>query len=105
MREELEKVIEKRRSLEINDDFSLLELWQDEIRIITENMEKSINYILEDCSDEYLYWMSEVFEEVVQITQNRDFIEAVAERQKRITNNEYAKSVKRELEQSINYLD
>lgn len=105
MKEKFEQLISKRLSLEINDDFALEEIWEEEVLIITKNMEETIYYILNDCSDEYFYWMSEVFEDVVHATQNPDFINAIKRRQKSMLNKDYADNVEKEIEFSLNYLE
>ena len=105
MKEKFEELISKRISLELNDDFALMEIWKEEVLLISENMEATIEYILNSCSDEHLYWMSEVFEDIVKVTQSIEFIDAIKKRQESMTDKEYADDVKKEIEYSLNYLE
>ena len=105
IKEKFAQLISKRLSLEINDDFGLEEVWEKEISILTENLDKTISYILNDCSDEKFYWMSEVFEEIVQKTQSIDFINAIKERLKKVTNEKYYKDIEQEIEDATDYLE
>lgn len=105
IKEKFAQLISKRLSLEINDDFGLEEVWEKEISILTENLDKTISYILNDCPDEEFYWMSEVFEEIVQKVQSMDFINAIKERLKKVTNEKYYKDIEQEIEDAIDYLE
>lgn len=105
MKEKFEELILKRISLELNDDFALMEIWKEEVHLISENIEAAIDYILNNCSDDYFYWMSEVFEDIVKATQSIEFIDAIKKRQENMTDKEYADDVKKEIEYSLNYLE
>ncbi len=49
--------------------------------------------------------MSEVFEEIVQKTQSVDFINAIKERLKKVTNEKYYKDIEQEIEDATDYLE
>ena len=86
MKEKIEKLIEKRISLDEDDDFAIEELWKEEVQILVEDINKTIQYILNEVSDENLAWIGEVFYEVVEKTQSKEFIEAVKNRSNLVKN-------------------
>lgn len=105
IKERFSHLILKRLSLENNDDFGLEKIWEEEISILTENLEKTINYISNECPDEEFYWMSEVFEEIVQKTQSIDFINAIKERVKKVSDKEYSENIEQEIKFAESYLE
>lgn len=48
--------------------------WKKEIEILTNNLTETVHYFSTECSDEDFYWISEVFEELISITQYKEFI-------------------------------
>ncbi|WP_155276604.1 hypothetical protein [Clostridium tetani] len=49
--------------------------------------------------------MSEVFEDIVEKTQSIDFIDAIKERLKKVSNGEYYKNIEQEIEYAQDYLE
>lgn len=89
--EELKKIIEKRKKLDPNDDFHTEEYWQGETKIMLRNMDETIRFIQNDCSDDLFYWLSEVFDDVTRQSQDRRFLEAIRQRNKQVKNPEQQK--------------
>lgn len=65
-----------RISIECNDewDYGIEECWNQEIKILTEDIPSSILFLQNECSADEYSWISEVIEDIAEITQNRDFI-------------------------------
>lgn len=47
------------------------------ISLIMEDIDKSIEFLDNDCTAEQFSWLSEVFDEIAEITRSRTFIEAI----------------------------
>ena len=104
MNEEIEKIIQKRRSLELGDDFELEKQWEIEVQILTEDINKTINYILKEISDENLYWISEVFEEIIEKTQSKKLLKSFEIRNEKVKDDNYKKEIFKEIEFTKLYL-
>ena len=102
--EEIEKIIQKRRSLELGDDFELEKQWEIEVLILTEDVNKIINYILKEISDENLYWISEVFEEIIEKTQSKKLLKSLEIRNEKVKDDNYKKEIFKEIEFAKLYL-
>lgn len=48
-----------------------------EIELLTANMNETLQYLDEECTGDDFGWISEVFEEIAEITQSKRFIEAL----------------------------
>ena len=67
--------------------------WNEEAALFTKDINKTIDFINNDCSDEEFYYMSEVFEEIAEITKNKEFLKAILKRMESISNPEYIRSI------------
>ncbi|KKI85234.1 hypothetical protein CAY60_021310 [Shouchella clausii] len=69
----MEVILDKRKKINLNDDYGIQKSWNEIIEVLTENEENTIRY-LENCSKEDLYWISEVFEDIAEIIQSKELI-------------------------------
>ena len=76
MEERIEKVIQQRKKLNMNDDMGIQKCWEDITDILSENEEDTIAY-LDNCDKDELYWISEVFEDISENLQSQEFIECL----------------------------
>ena len=58
-------------------DYGIEQNHQRLIALVTEDINKSIEFLDNDCTAEQFSWLSEVFDEIAEITQNRAFIVAL----------------------------
>jgi len=66
-------ILNKRKSLNLNDDYGIQKSWNQIIEVLVENERNTIKY-LENCSKSDLYWISEVFEDIAEILQSKELI-------------------------------
>ena len=66
-------ILNKRKSLNLNDDYGIQKSWNQIIEVLVENERNTIKY-LENCSKSDLYWISEVFEDIAEILQSNELI-------------------------------
>ncbi|KAA0745436.1 hypothetical protein DN389_13475 [Bacillus sp. AY3-1] len=69
----MEVILNERKKLNLNDDYGIQKSWNEIIEVLSENEGNTIRY-LENCSKEELYWISEVFEDIVEILQSKELI-------------------------------
>ncbi|ATP92918.1 hypothetical protein CSE15_02565 [Bacillus altitudinis] len=72
----LNRVLDKRKKLDLNDDYGIQKSWDEIIEILVENEERTLEY-LEHCSKEDLYWISEVFEDISEVLQSKELIKCL----------------------------
>ena len=48
--------------------------WEKEVAAITDDLKTAIEFIDADCSDEEVYWLGEVFEDIMDKTRSADFL-------------------------------
>lgn len=77
--QKLREVITWNISLDMNDDFAQEKCWKEMIDILSFNIYETINYIKTDCTDEEFFWISSVFDDVAEITQSKDFVQALVD--------------------------
>lgn len=65
-------------SIETQDewDYGINKIWNKLTDLICENIDDSIEYILNDCSEDEFSWLSEIFEQIVEKTLSQKFIDA-----------------------------
>ncbi|WP_345806977.1 hypothetical protein [Bacillus pumilus] len=69
-------VLDKRKKLDLNDDYGIQKSWDEIIEILGENEERTLEY-LDRCSKEDLYWISEVFEDISEVLQSKELIKCL----------------------------
>lgn len=69
----MELILEKRKSLNINDDFGIEKSWNEMTELLSQNEMETINY-LEESTEKDLYYISEIFEDVSERFQSEQFI-------------------------------
>lgn len=74
-RDDVEKVINERKNLH-PDDPRIADKWEEITSIFIQSEDDTIEY-LERCSQEELYWISEVFDDISAQLQSLRFIECI----------------------------
>ncbi|MBC1402054.1 hypothetical protein HCA63_07100 [Listeria booriae] len=73
LKKQMEIILEKRKSLNINDDFGIEKSWNEMTELLSQNEMETINY-LEESTERDLYYISEIFEDVSERFQSEQFI-------------------------------
>ena len=106
------------RVVENEDNYWVEDYWKATIELSTKDVAATIMFLQNDCDDEELYFLSEIFEEIVEQTQSKEIVSVLRSRlakvtpenynqlnfksehmQKWVDYNEYVKSI----EEEINY--
>lgn len=85
------ELLEKKESLELNDDFAMEKCWNEMTEILSADIPGAIEF-LTNCSEDEFYWAAEVFPEVIEKTQSKELLQAMCNRNDTLTNQEYKES-------------
>ena len=95
--EELKAVVAERKrvAVETQDelDYGIEQCWDKETEILTRDIAQTINFIENECDDETFCWVGEVFEDVAEITQSKEFVAAIKRRAEKIADEQERRSV------------
>lgn len=69
----MDEIIIEREKKHIEDDYGIQECWDKMINILSQNVYETIDY-LESCSEDQIYYVSEVFEDISEKIQSKEFI-------------------------------
>lgn len=94
---EMAEILRQRLKLHIEDDFGLQNCWNKEIEILSRDIQQTINFIENKCSDDTFYWISEVFEDVAEVTQSKEFIIAIKNRAEKITDTQKLQNLQKDI--------
>ena len=108
------------RIIENEDNYGIEDYWKAAIKIFTDDVVATIMFLQNDCDDEELYVLSELFEEIVEQTQSKELVSVLRSRltkvipenyqqqnfkseymRKWVDYNEYVRSI----EEEINYAE
>lgn len=70
----IKDILARREIVHPEDAYSIEKLWEEEIDILSSNVDETIEFIKSRCTADEFVWLSEVFEEVAEKTHSYDFI-------------------------------
>lgn len=94
----LKEILSKRKSLHPDDDYAIYDCWMQETNILSENIQETIFFIENKCTDEEFYWISEVFEDISYKTQSTEFISCIKNRLNKISDKSLIESIQTDIE-------
>ena len=77
--DKIRAVLAKRKVLHPDDDYNTEKCWLKEIDILCNDMNETIDFLRNRCTDEEFSWISEVFDKVAERSQCADFIACLYE--------------------------
>lgn len=69
------EVIKKREKCHNEWSYGIEQCWQEEIRILAEDIPSTIEYLKHECTADEFSWISEIIEDLASKTQNRELVE------------------------------
>ena len=75
--EEIRAAIKKRVALDQEDGYGVEKCWTEQIEILSRNIDETIAFFDVDCTEDEFSWLSEVFDDVAEITQSREFVDCL----------------------------
>ena len=77
------------RVVESEDNYWVEDYWKATIELFTKDVAATIMFLQNDCDDEELYFLSEIFEEIVEQTQSEELVAALRSRLAKVTPENY----------------
>ena len=90
MTEKIRKSIEKRASVDDEWDYGVQQSWKAVLSIISESFDGFVDFIENDCTADEFSWLSEIYNEIIDIFPSERIIEAL-----RKTSNKYPEEVEK----------
>lgn len=75
IKDELSKLLQKRESIEPEYDYGIDKCCEEEIELLTRDINATIDFLDHECTGEQFVWISEIFDDLVEKTQSRALIE------------------------------
>lgn len=85
----LRETIEKNSALDPNDDIAQEECWETMTDILSEDINSTVKFFNSECSDEEFFWLSPIFEDVVERTQSKELIDVFRSRLDKVKEESY----------------
>ena len=79
--------------------------WEEEIKQFTLDVDTSIRFIREECSDEELWWLGEIFDDLMEATRSVELLNSIRERAKCVSNAEWKKDILEDIRTASEYID
>ena len=79
--------------------------WDAEIKQFTLNLGESIRFIEEECTDEELYWLGEVFDDIMDKTRSVEFLNCLRARVQRVENLQWKADILEDIRTAAEYVD
>lgn len=79
--------------------------WDKEIAVVTGDLQAAMEFIDTECSDEELYWLGEVFDDIMDKTRSSDFLACLRRRVQRVENPEWKTELQENIRDAAEYLD
>ncbi len=74
---EFEKLIEKRKAIEEDIDYETNPIIKEMIHLMTADINSTIVFLKNECSEEQFVWLSEIADEITEYTKSREFIQGL----------------------------
>ncbi len=79
--------------------------WEKEVKVVVENLDTSIRFINEDCTDEEFYFLSEVFDDIMKETKSADFLKCIKERVNLVKDPQWKDEIMKDIKFAALYVD
>lgn len=77
--DKLNVIIEKRKKIEDDIDYERNPVIAEEVELISENEQNTVQFLKNECTGEQIVWLSEVFDEIIAKTKSEAIYEALQE--------------------------
>ena len=98
------KVI-KERATNPNANNYEIPWWNAEIKQFTLDVDVSIQFIREECSDEELWWLGEIFDDLMETTRSVELLNSIRERVQLVSNAEWKNDILEDIRTAAEYIE
>ena len=78
--------------------------WEKEIDVLSADLDTTILFIRQECSDEELHWLGEIIDDLVEKTQSQDLVCAFRQRAEAIQDCEMKEEALQDIEEATSFL-
>jgi hypothetical protein len=78
--------------------------WEKEVDAIVSDLKTAMSFIRNECSDEELYWLAEVFDDVMAKTRSLDFLNCIRQRVQMVKDNERRAELLEDIKTAAEYI-
>ena len=79
--------------------------WEKEVDAIVTDLDTAIEFITNECSDEELYWLAEVFDDIMEKTRSTEFLDSLRHRVQSVENPEWKQSILEDIHTASEYIN
>lgn len=83
----MDEIIIERKKKHLEDDYGIQECWNKMIDILSQDVYETIVY-LEGCSEDQIYYVSEVFEDISEKLQSKEYINCLRKLDKKLAHHQ-----------------
>ncbi len=83
IKEEFAKIEAELELTDMNNSDAIDVLWAKEIELFTKDIKATIEFVKNDCTASQFSWMSEVWDEIVEKTKSKEFVDCIKETAKK----------------------
>ena len=87
-----------------NADYYEIPWWDAEIKQFSLDVDASIKFIKEECSDEELWWLDEVFDDLIEVTQSVELLNSLRERAQLVDNTEWKENILESIKSAADFI-
>jgi hypothetical protein len=69
------EIIARLNSIDLNDDFTHEKCWKEEIEVLREDVNGTIEYLNSECTEDEFTWISEIIEDLIDATKSKELLE------------------------------
>lgn len=88
----MDKILAERKQKHVEDDYGIQECWDKMVELLSKDAHQTIQY-LQNCSEEDIYFISEVFEDISERLQSPKYILCLRELDKKFPNLDMTKDI------------
>ena len=75
--DEYDKLVQQRKRFEGDIEYDSNPLILETVKLMTADIQDTVDFLDHDCTEEQFIWLSEVFDEIAEKTKSPEFIEAL----------------------------
>lgn len=83
---------------ESQDNYYYVTLWEEEVKLFCKDLDASMEFIRTEATDEEMYMLTEVFDDILIATQSREVLNCLRERAERVVSPK-----KKEIQEFLDY--
>lgn len=74
-KDKFKEIISRLEALELNDDFVHEQCWKEEVAVLAEDVDGTIEYLKVECTENEYSWISEVIDDLIEATKSKELLE------------------------------